>query len=215
MLAMADRNGRVWASIPGLANRARVTLEECESALEKFLSPDKYSRTSEFEGRRIEQIDGGWRLLNHEKYRSIRDHESVKESKRRYINKRRADEKSNHVENVEHGRHNAEADTEAEELQNPKGLDLAAWETFIKYRREIRKPYKKASITSAKRKLAGFGNDQMAVVEQTIANGWTGLFELRGSNGKDTRSRAKRFSDKLDEIARQDIAKNGFTEKLD
>lgn len=114
MLAMADRNGRVWASIPGLANRARVSLQEVESALAKFLSPDKYSRTNDHEGRRIEVIDGGWRLLNHEKYRSIRDSEAIRESKRRYINTRRATERD--VENVDRGRHNAEAEAEADSL---------------------------------------------------------------------------------------------------
>ena len=58
MLAMADRNGRVWASLPGLANRARVTLAQAETAIGKFLEPDKYSRTTAFGGRRIEVTDG-------------------------------------------------------------------------------------------------------------------------------------------------------------
>lgn len=98
MLAMADRRGRVWASIPGLANRARVTVEQAQESIISFLGPDKFSRTTSNEGRRIEAIDGGWRLLNHEKYRAIRDEEAVKESKRRYINKRRD------VENVERSR---------------------------------------------------------------------------------------------------------------
>lgn len=35
-----------------------------------------------------------------------------------------------------------------------------------------------------------------------------------GTNGKDQRSRAKRFSDKLDDIARRDIEENGHTDKL-
>lgn len=121
MLAMADHAGRVWSSVPGLANRARVPLEDVEIALTTFLSPDAYSRTPDHEGRRIEPIDGGWRLLNHAKYRQIRDEESIKESKRRYINERRAAEKAEGVEKsrtesnaVDRGRANAESDAEAE-----------------------------------------------------------------------------------------------------
>ena len=120
MLAMADRRGRVWASIPGLANRARVTLKEVEAALDLFLSPDKYSRTEEHEGRRIEPIEGGWRLLNHEKYRAIRDEETIKETKRNYINKRRANERTladledEDVDNVDRSRPIAEASTETD-----------------------------------------------------------------------------------------------------
>lgn len=92
MLAMADRKGRIWASVPGLANRARVPVEDAELAIERFSSPDKHSRTPDHDGRRVEKIDGGWRLLNYEKYRAIRDAESVRESKRRYIAARRAAE---------------------------------------------------------------------------------------------------------------------------
>ena len=69
MLAMKDRNHEVMASVPGLASMARISQEECEQALEVLMSPDKYSRSKEFEGRRIEPCDGGWHILNGEKYR--------------------------------------------------------------------------------------------------------------------------------------------------
>jgi hypothetical protein len=101
MLAMSDAQGRVWASIPGLANRARVTVDQAKIAIETFLSPDEYSRTPDNEGRRIEAIDGGWRLLNHEKYRNIRDSESSKEAKRKYINERRRKEREAAGESVD------------------------------------------------------------------------------------------------------------------
>lgn len=91
MLAMADRSGRVWGSVPGLANRARVSVEECEAAVAVFLAPDKYSRTKEREGRRIEEIDGGWRLINHAKYRDMRDEEATRESKRDYMRRIRSE----------------------------------------------------------------------------------------------------------------------------
>jgi len=70
LLAMSDKNGVAEGSIPGLADLARVTLEECESALVKLMAPDKYSRTEEHEGRRIAKVDGGWSILNHAKYRA-------------------------------------------------------------------------------------------------------------------------------------------------
>ena len=90
MMAMADRAGRVWASIPGLANRARVPTSDCERAINTFLSPDKYSRTPQNEGRRIAPIDGGWQLLNYQKYRDLRDSESAKEAKRKWAKKNRS-----------------------------------------------------------------------------------------------------------------------------
>ncbi len=77
MLAMVDRHGRVWGSVPGLARRANVTLKECQEALKCFLSPDAHSRTTANDGRRIEAIDGGWKLLNYEKYRQMQDEEAA------------------------------------------------------------------------------------------------------------------------------------------
>ena len=75
MLAMKTRDGIVEAAIPGLAHAARVTVPECEEALAKFLAPDPYSRTKDHEGRRIAEVDGGWEVLNHDKYRDKLDRE--------------------------------------------------------------------------------------------------------------------------------------------
>lgn len=69
MLALADRNGIVEASVPGLADAARVSLDECMAALEHLASPDPWSRTAANAGRRIEAVDGGWVILNHGVYR--------------------------------------------------------------------------------------------------------------------------------------------------
>ena len=80
LLAMSDRNGEIQASIPGLAVRAGITLSDCEAALKSFMSPDKYSRTTDDQGRRIEVIEGGWALLNHEKYRAMSSKDDSKSS---------------------------------------------------------------------------------------------------------------------------------------
>jgi hypothetical protein len=90
MLAMADGNGDVHGSVPGLARIANITLAECETALACFLNPDAYSRTKDNDGRRIADIDGGWKLLNHAKYRRIRSAEERREYMREYMRNRRA-----------------------------------------------------------------------------------------------------------------------------
>lgn len=69
MLALKNKKGIVEGSVPGLADMARLSLEDTIEALETLRSPDPYSRTKEFEGRRIQDIDGGWLVLNHEKWR--------------------------------------------------------------------------------------------------------------------------------------------------
>ena len=71
LLCMADRQGRVRSSFPGLADRAKVTREECRTALAIFEAPDPESKDQDWGGRRIERIDGGWQLLNYGKYREL------------------------------------------------------------------------------------------------------------------------------------------------
>lgn len=82
MLAIADADGKVSAAIPGLASVANVTVEDCEKAVNKLKSPDSYSRTKDFDGRRIEETDGGWTILNYLKYRRMMSEEERREYKR-------------------------------------------------------------------------------------------------------------------------------------
>jgi hypothetical protein len=61
------------------------------------------------------------------------------------------------------------------------GLDPEAWQRWETYRRSIEKPIKPQSMEAAQRKLVGFGTTQMAVVENSIAEGYTGLFPAKTS----------------------------------
>lgn len=70
LLALANGEGIVEGSIPGLANVCRVSVEECQRAIDVFLAPDAYSRNPDHDGRRIEPVPGGWRILNYRNYRS-------------------------------------------------------------------------------------------------------------------------------------------------
>jgi hypothetical protein len=63
---------------------ARVKLEECEAALKKLASPDKWSRNQEHDGRRIEAVPGGWLIINGEYYRRLMSREDRKEYQRLY-----------------------------------------------------------------------------------------------------------------------------------
>ena len=94
MLAMSDQHGYVGASIPGLASRARVSIENCIAALETFKSPDPYSRTKDHDGRRIADADGGWVLLNHAKYRAKQSADARRERSRIAMSELRANRRA-------------------------------------------------------------------------------------------------------------------------
>lgn len=71
MLALADKDGVVEGSVPGLADMARLTVNEARAAIEILSKPDPDSRSKVEDGRRIVPVDGGWVLVNHGHYREL------------------------------------------------------------------------------------------------------------------------------------------------
>lgn len=86
LLAMCDRDGIVYGSRAGLARAAMIDPEKANEAWTALLSPDPDSsdkiRAPENEGRRIEEVSGGFRLLNFEYYRGLRNDDERREQNR-------------------------------------------------------------------------------------------------------------------------------------
>jgi hypothetical protein len=101
MLAMSNQWGDVQSSIPGLADRARVSIPEAEKALKVLAEPDEYSRTKDHDGRRIQEVDGGWRILNHGKYREKMSQDERREYLARKQREFRARRKQGDPVNIE------------------------------------------------------------------------------------------------------------------
>lgn len=81
LLAKKDKDGYVGMSVPGLARAAVVTLAEAQAALKVLCGPDPLSRSKEHEGRRIQEVEGGWVVLNHFKYRDRLSTDAVRKAK--------------------------------------------------------------------------------------------------------------------------------------
>jgi hypothetical protein len=90
LLALADRRGIVEGSVPGLAVLARVSVDGCRAAITKLSNPDPDSRSQVKEGRRIEAVDGGWRIVNHEEYRRKLSEDDRREYQRHWMAEKRA-----------------------------------------------------------------------------------------------------------------------------
>ena len=83
ILALKDRTHVVRISPPGLATIARVSLEACRVALDKFRAPDPDSTSKEFEGRKIKDLpEGGFLVLNGAKYAAMLSMEQRREYQR-------------------------------------------------------------------------------------------------------------------------------------
>jgi hypothetical protein len=69
LLASADDSHVAdFSTIRNLAHRARVTFDECAVAVRILEGPDPHSAIAAHEGRRIERVNGGWKILNGDLY---------------------------------------------------------------------------------------------------------------------------------------------------
>ena len=99
-ISQKDDTGFISGTRRTMARNFNISIEEFDDAIKVLSSPDPESRTKEFNGKRIDVVEGGWILLNHEKYRT---HEQKKTEKRReymkeYMrNKRKNDDSVNNV----------------------------------------------------------------------------------------------------------------------
>lgn len=93
MMAKCTLSGIVSASESAIHRMANVTVAEAEDALRVLSSPDPKSKSQEFEGRRIERVNGGYRLLNYFNYRESKTPDEKAKYMREYMRKRRAEKK--------------------------------------------------------------------------------------------------------------------------
>lgn len=88
LLLCADSKGYVMMTEAAIGRRIGATLEEVQWGLMELSRPDPASKTPDCEGRRIEQLKGhgyGWRVINFESYRALRDADQMREATRQRV----------------------------------------------------------------------------------------------------------------------------------
>ena len=92
---------------------------------------------------------------------------------------------------------NTNPNTESESYTGDPRLD-AAFEEYIRFRKQIKKPMTDRAIQLAVGKLQKMSDDveeQIAIIDQSIMNGWSGLFPLnRDKDNKKTAKKSTGFS---------------------
>lgn len=117
MMLHADPEGFVPGTIPGLAVAANVSLDETREAIALFMAPDPDSNTQAHEGRRLEKVPHGWRILNFTYWRELARTEAEKARKRTWAQanrKRAANDTSDDVDT------STDVDASSEFIDAPK-----------------------------------------------------------------------------------------------
>jgi hypothetical protein len=93
MIVLASADGVVDMTPQAIAARTSIPLEIITKGIGILSEPDPYSRTPGEEGRRIGLIDAhrpwGWYIVNHNKYRSLQDMDTIREQTRERVRRHR------------------------------------------------------------------------------------------------------------------------------
>lgn len=83
LLKLCNQDGVVDMTREAISRRTNIPLEIVNRAIEKLEGPDPHSRDPEDSGRRLVRLDDhrdwGWRIVNHQKYESIRVNNDMRE----------------------------------------------------------------------------------------------------------------------------------------
>lgn len=93
LLILADPTGAVDMTPDAIARRTNVPQETVERCIKELCQPDVKSRSPLEEGKRLVPLDSrrdwGWKIVNYQHYRKIRDQEARRSYFRDYQRKRR------------------------------------------------------------------------------------------------------------------------------
>lgn len=178
ILALREHDDVCRATIPALAKMCDISIEDTEKYLKKFQEPDRYSRSQDCEGRRLEKVDGGYLIINAHKYKELlrtqerRDY--FAERKRLERNKKRnkkldSPQRSTVSTKVTESETETETKKEIRPPLSPKGDDVFVKEFesifWPKYPKKIAKPQSLLKFVKARREvdlkpiLAGLDRD--------------------------------------------------------
>lgn len=216
LLAMADKDGCVYGSRGGLERLAMLDSKACKEVdpWVVLMSPDKDSsdkiRAPENEGRRIEEISGGFRLLNFEYYRGIRNDDDRREQNRRAQAKFREKQVSlgkprkASVSRCKPQKAQTEADTDTDtdtkeeckintratvvanksSIAKPEGVEQQAWQDWIAVRKAKRAgPVTKTALARVVHQADAAGISLSDAIVMAAARGWVS-FEAEWVRGK-------------------------------
>jgi len=183
LLAAMDEDGYAhFSALENLAARARVTVEEAEQAVKCFMAPDPNSGNPDNEGRRVERVPGGFLILNAKVHRDTMNRVVQKEQNRIRVARHRA-KKNKPVESNGITQDPLEP---SEKLKTPEFM--ATWGKWMNYRRGLKAVKDWKGLFRAQLDhLSGFdASTATEMLNQTMRNGWIGIFELKGTHAKDT-----------------------------
>lgn len=153
------KRGQFITSLDTLSCETGLTISQIRTAFKKLVDTDEIASLSQARSRIIT-------VVKYDQYQA--DDKLIASSSQ-------ADDK---LMTTDKNVKNDNNEKKKESWTHPEGLNLEAWTLFVNHRKEIKKPLKTDNMKKGQaNKLKDLTPDQqMAVVKQSLDEGWTGLF---------------------------------------
>lgn len=206
MMASGPEVFAVWAYVIAHASQSRVELnprflaavigstpDRMQAAIDTLCAEDPQSRSKEEHGKRlIREGEFQYIVVNHEKYRSIRNEDDRREYNREA--KRRERERSkvvkpsvNDSQSCQHLSAHTEADTDTEEkkkttrasrtpsVSKPESVSDRVWSDWLAQRKASRATVTETALAGIKREAAKAGLSLQDALAMSCERGWRGF----------------------------------------
>lgn len=194
LLAHADAEGWVDIHPKAIAEEVGLTVDQVRTAIAALEAPDPESRSPEEEGRRIvrldEHRDWGWRIVNHAKYRSIRNEEERREQNRlaqqRWRERHKpsvSTSKQDKPKQKQKQKQKKEDQKTAPEGELLNGIDPQVAKDFKALRAKLRAPITATAMKGIQREAARAGMSMQDALQVCCERGWRG-FKAEWMDGK-------------------------------
>lgn len=213
LCVLADENGEVMMSLEAIARvlNYKRPIDELREIFDYLSKPDPNSKNDQEDGRRIIPLvpsrgdNCGWRVVSHGIYRDMVNKEKRRKQWRDSKRKGRAEarvaaqgvhKKSTKLNKSppkqETGNKKQEANKQNGWGEAPTAVDPKAWREWAEYK--TGSPYKGTVTRVANLLSKESPENQRKIVDESIKNGWKGLFPLRGNgNGRSKEGGADRI----------------------
>ena len=98
LIVLCDADGIIDMTPQSISRRTGIPIEHIKAGIEVLEKTDKFSRTPDEDGKRIELIDEhrpwGWHIVNHEIYKRLQDADTVRAQTRERVRRHREKKKS-------------------------------------------------------------------------------------------------------------------------
>jgi len=209
-LATCKSNGISPVSPVFISSITHKAIEEVMRCIGVLEAPDPLSRSTNDEGRRIRKVDGGYFVINYQKYRDFTYSDNPEAVRKRKQREER--DILGHVPTCpDISGHSASASSSVFTSFNTIPIHLREPITaFVEHRKKLKRPMteKAIDLTIKKvQKLYPSNNDkQVACINQAIERGWQGVFELKDDDKIDSQQieQDAKFKENQRRLAKQE-----------